>query len=58
MGKGRSKEPEFVERQSDALNAKKALLERFRAKVADPAAPERLQARAAEAAERISAPLF
>ena len=43
MGKGRSKEPEFIERQTAAQNAKKALLERFRAKVADPAAGERLQ---------------
>ena len=55
MGKGRSKEPEFIERQTAAQNAKKALLERFRAKAADPTAADRLQERAAEAAQREAA---
>jgi hypothetical protein len=55
MGKGRSKEPEFIERQTAAINAKKALLERFRAKAADPAAAERLQSRAVEAVNREAA---
>jgi Family of unknown function (DUF6481) len=52
MGKGRSKEPEFVERQAAAANARKAMLEKFLAKAADPDAAARLQARAVEAAER------
>ena len=55
MGKGRSKEPEFVERQTAAQNAKKALLERFRAKAADPDAAVRLQERVVEAAQREAA---
>jgi hypothetical protein len=52
MGKARSKELEFVERQTTAASAKKALMERFRAKAADPATAEAAQQRAAEAAER------
>ena len=52
MGKARTKEPEFLERQTAAANAKKALLERFRAKIADPATAELQQKRATEAAAR------
>jgi hypothetical protein len=55
MGKGRSKEPEYIERQTAAQNAKKALLERFRAKAADPNAAARLQERAVEAGQREAA---
>ncbi len=49
MGKGRSREPEFVERQAAAASARKAMLEKFLAKT-DPDAAARLRARAAEAA--------
>jgi len=55
MGKGRSKEPEFMERQATAANARKAMLERFLAKAADPDAAARQQARGAEAADRNAA---
>lgn len=55
MGKGRTKEPEFLERQSAAANAKKAALQKFLANAADPAAAERQQSRAVEAAERNAA---
>ena len=37
MGKGRSKEPEFVERQAAAASARKAMLENFLAKAGKPA---------------------
>jgi hypothetical protein len=46
------KQPDLVERQEAAAKAKKAALEKFRAKVADPALAERLTARTASAAER------
>jgi hypothetical protein len=55
MGKARSKELDFVERQTLAATAKKALLERFKAKAADPATAEAAQKRAVEAAERAAA---
>jgi Family of unknown function (DUF6481) len=55
MGKGRSREPEFVERQIAAANARKAMLEKFRARAADPAAVAQQQTRAAEAADRDAA---
>jgi hypothetical protein len=55
MGKARSKEPEFLERQTAAANAKKALLERFRANAADPATATAQEKRVAEAAERTAA---
>ncbi len=48
MGKAQSKEPEFMERQTAAANARKALLERFRAKAADPATAALKEQRAAE----------
>ncbi|MGH6671160.1 MAG: hypothetical protein ACRECV_04170 [Xanthobacteraceae bacterium] len=38
MGKPRSKESEYVERQQAAANAKEAMLEKFRARAADHAA--------------------
>ncbi len=46
------KKPDFVERQEAATKAKKAALEQFRAKAADPALAERLTARTASAADR------
>lgn len=46
------KNPDFVERQELAAKAKKAALERFRAKAADPALAERLKARTTSAAAR------
>ncbi len=46
------KNPDFIERQETAAKAKKAALERFRAKAADPTLAERLTARTASAAER------
>jgi len=46
------KQPDFIERQEAAAKARKVALEKFRAKVADPALAERLTARAARAAER------
>ena len=45
------KQPDFIERQEAAAKARKVALEKFRAKVADPALAERLTARAARAAE-------
>lgn len=52
---GRSKEPDFIERQNEAATAKKAALEKFRASAADPASGQRLRARAASATERAAA---
>ncbi len=46
------KQPDFAERQAAAAKAKKAALEKFRAKAADPALADRLTARTASAAER------
>ena len=46
------KQPDFVERQEAAAKARKAALEKFLAKAADPALAERLTARTASAAER------
>jgi Family of unknown function (DUF6481) len=46
------KKPDFIERQETAAKARKAALDKFRAKAADPALPERLAARTASAAER------
>ena len=46
------KNPNFLERQEAAAKAKKAALEKFLAKAADPALAERLTARTAGAAER------
>ena len=46
------KQPDLIERQEAAAKAKKAALEKFRAKAADPALAERLQARTVGAAER------
>jgi hypothetical protein len=46
------KQPDFVERQQAAAKARKAALEAFRAKTADPALAERLTERTARAAER------
>ena len=46
------KQPGLLERQQAAAKAKKAALEKFQAKTADPALAERLTARAARAAER------
>jgi len=46
------KQPEFIERQEAAAKARKLALEKFRAKIADPALAKRLRARAARAAER------
>ncbi len=48
----RFKQPDLIERQEAAAKARKAALEKFRAKAADPALAERLTARAAHAAER------
>jgi len=46
------KKPDFLERQEAAAKARKAALEKFLAKAADPALAERLTARTADAAER------
>jgi hypothetical protein len=46
------KQPDFLERQAAAARAKKAALEKFRAKAADPALTDRLTARTALAADR------
>ncbi len=48
----RLKDPDFAERQQAAAKAKKAALEKFLAKAADPALAERLSARTASAADR------
>lgn len=40
MGKPRSKESEYVERQQAAANARKAMLEKFRAKTQNQAADQ------------------
>ena len=52
MGKPRSKESEFIERQLAAAAAKKAMLERFRGVAGNPDTAPRQQTQAAEAAER------
>jgi len=44
--------PDFTERQEAAAKAKKAALEKFRAKAADPTLAERLTARTVSAADR------
>jgi len=49
---GGFKNPDLLERQQAAAKAKKAALEKFRAKAADPALADRLTARTASAAER------
>jgi hypothetical protein len=49
---GGFKNPDLLERQEAAAKAKKAALEKFRAKAADPALADRLTARTASAAER------
>jgi hypothetical protein len=46
------KQPNFLERQEAAIKAKKAALEKFRAKAADPALADRLTERMARAADR------
>ena len=46
------KQPGLLERQQAAAKAKKAALEKFHAKAADPALAQRLTARAARAADR------
>ena len=46
------KQPDFLERQEAAVKAKKAALEKFRAKAADPGLADRLIARTALAADR------
>jgi len=46
------KNPDFHERQEAAAKAKKAALQKFLAKAADPALAERLTARTADAADR------
>jgi hypothetical protein len=46
------KQPDFIERQEAAAKARNVVLEKFRAKIADPALAKRLTARAALAAER------
>jgi hypothetical protein len=46
------KQPDIFERQEAAIKAKKAALEKFRAKAADPALADRLTERMAHAAER------
>jgi uncharacterized protein DUF6481 len=46
------KNPDFVERQEAAAKARKAALEKFLAKAADPALAERLTARTASAVDR------
>jgi len=52
---GGFKTPDFVERQKTAAKAKKAALEKFRAKATDPAFSERQTARVASAADRTAA---
>ena len=49
---GGFKQPDLIERQEAAAKAKKAALEKFRAKAADPALADRLTARTASAADR------
>jgi hypothetical protein len=46
------RQPDFIERQEAAAKARKLALEKFRAKIADPALAKRLTARAVRAAER------
>jgi len=46
------KQPDLLERQQAAAKARKAALEKFRAKAADPALADRLTARTASAADR------
>jgi hypothetical protein len=46
------KEPDFLERKEAAAIAKKAALEKFRAKTADPALADRLTERTARAVDR------
>jgi len=46
------KNPDLRERQEAAAKARKAALQKFLAKAADPALAERLTARTADAAER------
>jgi hypothetical protein len=46
------KNPNLLERQEAAAKARKAALDKFRAKAADPALAERLTARTASAADR------
>ena len=46
------KQPDFIERQAAAAKARKAALEKFRAKAADPGLAERLTERTASAADR------
>ncbi len=46
------KQPDFLARQEAAIKAKKAALEKFRAKATDPTLTERLAARTARADER------
>jgi hypothetical protein len=46
------KQPDLIERQEAAAKARKAALEKFRAKAADPSLAERLTARTAHATER------
>jgi hypothetical protein len=46
------KQPDLFERQVAAAKAKKAALEKYRAKAADPALSDRLTARSASAADR------
>lgn len=46
------KQPDFIERREAAAKARKAALEKFRAKAADPGLAERLTARRVRAAER------
>jgi hypothetical protein len=45
------KQPDFIERQEAAAKARKLALEKFRAKIADPALAKRLMARAAATRE-------
>jgi hypothetical protein len=52
---GGFKTPDFVERQNAATKAKKAALEKFRAKATDPAFVERQRAPMASAADRTGA---
>jgi len=54
MGLGRSKEPDFVQRQKAAAEARKAALEKFRA-IADPAHAQRQQPSGDAAADRPAA---
>jgi Family of unknown function (DUF6481) len=46
------KQPDFIERQQAAAKARQAALEKFRAKVGDPALAQRLTERSAGAADR------